>query len=552
MIHPHLSRATGAARGLLVLFGLAALPAAAQEITASEPFPALLSAPAREAADAPQPSPMFDREINRRGNPRAGEPDQGRGDTWDRVTPPDALSAHGVNGATSPPPTQDFDGNAFLGGSPPDMAASVGPDHVVQMTNATRVGIWDKDGTSVTTFLFGNLWDVGQPCRSNAGDPIVLYDEFADRWLLTQFGSGPNRICAAVSTTADPGGTYHLYQFNVPQFPDYFKFGVWPDAYYMSANEGSYTAYAFDRAAMLTGAPATFQRVTGQNNLLLPADANGALPPDGAPGLFYTMKDTAQHGVATDRLEVYRYQVDFATPANSSFALLQSIPVTPFAYTVCGFFNFNCVRQLGTAQRVDTISEWPMFRLAYRNFEDYEALVGNFTVGGGQGNVGAAVRWFELRDAGAGWVLHQEGTFDPPDGHDRWNGSIAIDADGNMALGYSVSSNTIAPRIAYTSRCAGDPPGTMRAEATIFEGTGANTSNNRWGDYSSMSNDPSANGVFWFTSQYYATGSTQWRTRLAELAIGCPSQLGDEIFIDGFDAFIDLIFSNGFELPPPP
>jgi hypothetical protein len=159
------------------------------------------------------------------------------------------------------------------------------------------------------------------------------------------------------------------------------------------------------------------------------------------------------------------------------------------------------------------VSEWPMHRFPYRNFGDHETLLGNFTVGGGQGEVGAAIRWFELRNTGGGWTLHQGGTFDPADGHDRFMGSIAMDGDGNIALGYSVSSSSLFPSVRYATRAPTDPPGTFQAEAVLINGRGSQTGSNRWGDYSAMSVDPANDCSFWYTNEGYATSSpTNWKT----------------------------------------
>lgn len=512
----------------------------------------LLSVEARSLPEPPDDT-AFIREINRRGNPNAGEPDQGRRGTWDRTNVPidPLIGAAPPAPSTTPPATVNVEGISNSGVHPPDVVGTVGPSHYVQMVNATTVRVLDKAGATLGSFTLGNLWPVGQTCRNNNGDPIPAYDQFADRWLLSQFRSAsPNRMCVAISQTRDPLGAYFIYTFDVPQFPDYFKFGVWPDAYYMSSNESAYAAYAFDRVRMLAGQPATFQRFTGQSNLLLPADIDGpTLPPAGTPGLFYTYKDNSFHGGGgVDRIELFSFNVDWATPANSSFTLIHSLPVAQFTYTVCGAFNFNCVRQLGTTQRLDTISEWPMFRFAYRNFGAHQSAVGSYTIGGGSGEEGGAIRWFELRNSGSGWSLFQEGTFDPGDGHDRWNSSIAMDQDGNMALGYSVGSSTIRPRIAYTTRLASDPPGSMAAEELLFQGTGVHTSNNRWGDYSAMTVDPLDDCTFWYTNEYMSGGSTAFRTRIGAFKIpSCGAPAGDDVFADGFEGVVDGLFADGFE-----
>jgi hypothetical protein len=441
---------------------------------------------------------------------------------------PDPLAFNSVNGGDTPPLDFSFEGTGNpvgCGGcSPPDTNGDVGPNHYVHSVNVTKIAIYDKAGTLLEgPFNLSTLWTSGT-CASNIGDPVVVYDSLADRWLLSQFGN-PTHMCIAISQTPDPTGAYHTYTFNVLNFPDYFKFGVWPDGYYMSANDSAFRAYAFDRDQMLAGQAATYQRFNGTNNFLLPADVDGPTPPPaGAPNIFYTHKDNSFHG-GVDRIDLYAFHVDWDTPANSTFTLEETLPISAFTYTACGFFNFNCVYQLGTAQRFSSIGEFPMFRLVYRNFDNHETLLGSFIVGGGLGEVGSALRWFELRNTGSGWSIYQESTYDPDDGHDRFNSSIAMDRAGNIALGFSLSSSAIHPSIHYTVRYADDPLGTMRTEAVMLDGTGSQTGSNRWGDYSSMSVDPADDCTFWYTNQYYATNSpTAWKTRIGVFTIpGCSS-----------------------------
>ena len=510
-----------------------------------------LSLPARELAVSSAGSVSVS--PRPRINPLAGEPDGGQRGTWNRSrVAADPLIGPPALGRT---PVLDFSfegvGNpeACNGCLPPDTNGDVGLNHDIQMVNATKVGIYDKTGTLLTpAFNLGTLWGVGT-CAANAGDPVVLYDQLADRWVLSQFNS-PTHMCIAISQTADPLGSYHLFTFNVGAFPDYFKLGVWPDAYYMGANEATYTSYAFDRVKMLAGdQTATFVKFTGQTNFLLPADHDGpTAPAAGSPGLFYTFKDNSFHG-GSDRLELFSLHADFVNPGSSTFSLTATLPITSFTYTVCGFFILDCVRQLGTTRRLDPVSEWPMHRFPYRNFTGHQTLLGNFTVGGGSGNVGAAIRWFELRNTGTGWTLFQEGTFDLGDGHDRFMGSIAMDGSGNIALGYSVSSNTMNPAIRYATRVPGDPLGTLQAEAVLINGAGSQTGSNRWGDYSAMGIDPADDCTFYYTSEYYpVSASTTWKTRVGAFRVGCgpvaPSlSINDVTVTEGNSGTVNAVFT---------
>ncbi len=470
-------------------------------------------------------------------NPLVGEPDQGRRGTWNRAeVPPDPLSARSVAAATAAPaPLFTFDGTGNPTGcggcSPPDTVGDIGPNHYVQIVNATKVMVFDSTGAVVEgPYNLGTLWTSGN-CAGNAGDPVVNYDPLADRWVLSQF-AGPSHLCFAVSTSPDPADSYNVYTFDVVQFPDYFKVGVWPDAYYVGANQSSYAAIAVEREKMLAGLAASSVRFTGGANLFLPADVDGVEPPPaGSPGHLYTYLDNSFHG-GSDRIEVWDLAVDWTAPGGATFTLAANLPVAAFTYSVCGFFNFNCAKQPGTTQRLDTVSEWPMFRFAYRNRGAFESFVGTFTVGGAASEVGGAPRWFEVRKSGSAWGLFQEGTYDPADNHDRYMGSAAEDSAGNLALGYSVSSTALAPAIRYAVRSPADPLGTLGAEATLIDGAGSQTGSNRWGDYSALGVDPADDCTFYYTNEYYpTTASTTWSTRIGAFRLpGC-----DTLFFDDFE-----------------
>jgi uncharacterized repeat protein (TIGR01451 family) len=449
----------------------------------------------------------------------------------------DMLAARGANrqGGRTPAPNRNFAGIGATGIAPPDTNGDIGPNHYVQMVNS-MFAIYSKAGTLLTgPTNINQLWaGAGGRCQvTNSGDPVVLYDPLADRWLLSQFAlPAPYAVCVAISRTPDPTGAYYLYEFPMAEFPDYIKFGVWPDAYYMSTNEGApigggtplVGAFAFDRIRMLAGQSATFQKFQVQRNFMLPSDLDGPTPPPaGAPNYFYTiMDDTFWPSVGfpgVDRLEGWEYHVDFSTPANSTFALVHSLPTTPFNYLVCGFFQFNCI-QLPAGEKVDALAEYPMWRLAYRNFGGHEAMVSNFTVKVGSPDR-AGIRWFELRKTGAaGWSIYQQGTH-APDNDQRWMGSIAMDRSGNIALGYSVTGTSVFPSIRYATRLFSETLGLLQPEATLIAGGGSQTNgSNRWGDYSAMSVDPTDECTFWYTNEYYASSSQRsWSTRIGAWTI---------------------------------
>jgi subtilisin-like proprotein convertase family protein len=432
--------------------------------------------------------------------------------------------------SSMPLPILSFDGQPNgCGCAPPDTDGEVGATQYVQMTNG-GVQVFDKvTGASILgPVSTASFWSgFGGVCENNGhGDPVVLYDQIAQRWLISQFASATSNItdeCIAVSTTSDATGTYNRYGFHLGSaFYDYPHLGVWPDGYYMSMNvfNAAGTAYlgpqpyAFDRAKMLAGAPVTTFISTAAPlgdtfAPMLPADLDGStLPPAGAPNPFVLFPDSGNY-------DIYRFHADFTTPANSTFTAVANPPAAA-GFTAACTAGRNCVPQSGnvSSDRLDGIADRLMFRLAYRNINGHESLLGNYTV---QSNSVTGVRWFELRNVTSGTpIVFQEGTYQP-DTDWRWMGSIAMDANGNIALGYSASSPTINPQLRYAGRLAGDPIGTLpQAEAHLFDGAGHQTgTSGRWGDYSDLTVDPVDDCTFWFTSEYYSTtGSFAWKTRI--------------------------------------
>lgn len=443
-------------------------------------------------------------------------------------------SSKEYNGPFSPSGiNKNFDGvpvDASYAVMPPDPSGDVGPNHYVQMVNL-RTQIWDKNGNSLAgPFNSSQFWQtLGPPySTSNDGDPIVLYDEIADRWLVTQFAlpnypNGPFYQLLAVSTTPDPTGTYYQYAFSFANMPDYPKFGIWPDGYYMSANQfssgtlnyvGTYVA-VFNRSVILTGGAATmiYFSLGTSTFSFLPSDCDGTAPPAGAPNNFLMTYNTTSGSGASD-LDIYQFHVDWTTPANTTFT-------GPLLLTTPTLSEPNTVPQLGTTYKLDNLADRPMNRLQYRNLGTHEAMVVCQTVNAGAGRAG--MRWWELRKTTGNWSIYQEGTYAPNDELYRWMGSIAMDQGGNIALGYSASGSTIYPDIRYTGRAASDPLGTMTVSETIIHASGGpqTTSNQRWGDYTQMTVDPSAAGTFWYTNEYIpSSGSFNWRTRIASFSFG--------------------------------
>jgi hypothetical protein len=405
------------------------------------------------------------------------------------------------------------------GCAPPDTNGDVGPNHYVQTVNSA-FQIWNKSGASLYgPAAINTIWSgFGGPCQTrNDGDPVVLYDQLAGRWLMSQFTSAaPYNECIAISQTGDPTGAWYRYAFQLStsNFPDYPHFGVWPDGYYMSVNQfnnGSTYAgprpYVFDRAKMLLGQPATFQ--TTANALgssvspIHPADLDGAiLPPAGTPNFFVRFGSS---------IGLYKFSVNWTNPAATTWT--NSANLTAAGFTQLCTTTRNCIPQPSTTTRLDGIGDRFMHRLAYRRFSDgRESMVINHSVNAGSGVAG--VRWYEIRNPSTTPSIYQQGTY-APDSAYRWMGSIAMDKDGNMALGYSVSSSTVNPSIRYTGRLATDALGAMpQGETTLLAGTGRQVGVNRWGDYSSMSIDPSDDCTFWYTQEYNNSGAWAWSTRI--------------------------------------
>jgi len=441
--------------------------------------------------------------------------------------------------------------------APPDTIGEVGPNHYVQAVNATQFGIWNKSGTLLAgPVSLGSLWGTGR-CSSNLGDPTVNYDQLADRWVLQQFaqdGAGAS-FCIAVSRTATPGITaadYYLYEVRTANFPDYPKLGVWGDAYYLTTYESpDLGLYALDRTAMLAGtAPATITcAVSGSQCLrssipalgapgirdtrVLPADVEGpTAPPTGTPGLFVRTVDSQQDpNNPTDRVDVYTATVNWTT---QSWTISPPTALAPNAFDtmLCnrnGAGFRDCIPEPGSATNsVDALSNRPMMGLKYRQLAGHASLVFNQTInvaghfpGIATGEV-AGIRWYELRNSGAGWSIFDQGDFTPQNNPGsnaalihRWMGSMSIDRMGNLAVGYSMVNinnapgQALFPSIAYAGRLTTDAPGTLNTETFVAASTAAlSGSGNRWGDYSAMSVDPADDCTFWYTT-HLASGDTR-------------------------------------------
>jgi hypothetical protein len=420
-------------------------------------------------------------------------------------------------------------GSFTVNHAPPDTDGDVGPDHYVQIVNAD-FAVFSKTGMPLYGPVPTNtLWSgFGGGCQTNNdGDASVLYDPIADRWIITQFSvsTPPYLECVAVSKSGDPTGAYYRYAFQYTNFPDYPKMAVWPDAYYATFNQfnAAGTSFlgglvcAYDRTAMLSGAPATQQCFSVGTSFggLLPADMDGGRqPPAGSPNYVLSL------GASVNQLAFWKFHIDWTTPANTTLTGPTTLATANFSEACNGG---TCIPQSGTTQQLDSLADRLMYRLAYRNFGDHESLIVNHSVTAG---TSAGVRWYELRlDASHNPSVYQQGTY-APDSNYRWMGSIAQDQVGDMALGFSVSASTLNPQIHYTGRLSNDALGTLgQGESVIINGTGSQLASlSRWGDYSAMSVDPLDDCTFYYTNEYLnANGTFNWQTRIGSFKFpSCP------------------------------
>ncbi len=456
---------------------------------------------------------------------------------------------------------------------PPDSNAAVGRTQIVENVNEW-LGVYSKDGTQLLLNGLGKIAvGIKGPCDPSDqqssgrrwGDPVVLYDKGADRWIASYLANLPPSqtwyLCQGVSMTPDATGAWNTMAFAYPPqnvnhngtvtldtiVPDYPKLGVWPDAYYGTYNMIDISTKpntllgaqvcAFDRGAFLSGgrAQSVCFQMPATVESLLPADLDGSRAPDAGEPNFLA-------GIASpSALNLYRFHVDFAFPFNSGVSVPYAIGVASFS-EACG--GGACIPQNGTSQSLDSLGDRLMHRLAYRNFGDHESLVASHSVAAGGV---ASVRWYEIRcPNGNGTIttgcpggvpyVFQQGTL-PTDGNYRWMGSVAMDGSGNVALGYSVSGMSLYPSIRFTGRAVRDAPGQMQAESTILTGQGSQFGFScdadpncaaRWGDYTSMAIDPADDATFVYTNEYYqAAGATCsngvtpafWHTRIASFSI---------------------------------
>jgi hypothetical protein len=500
-----------------------------------------------------------------------------------------------------PPVGASFEGmnnsQACDGCIPPDPTGAVGPNHYVQMVNSS-FAIYSKSGALVSPPKHINsLWSAvpNSTCAPhNNGDPIVIYDQLADRWLLSQFtvqsGTENYAECIAISQTSDPTGSYWLYQFDESSdtFHDYPHIGLWPDGYYMTTNlfpnsgllfSSGAGAWAFERPKMLAGQPARYvyfdetplatQTYTPGGQL--PTSLEGKnLPPTGAPNYFVEVDNANQPNTPPaaglhDEMHIWKFHVDWTNPGSATFGLGSTspapapgipgqyaanagqpnfvLPIADYVPVPCQFVSGpSCIPQkVAQAQPpefLEALGDRLMYRVTYRNFGDHEALVVSHTAlapaDQPDGAQRAGVRWYELRSLSGTPLVYQQSTFAPLDPTSlngplwRWMGSAAMDHGGNLAIGYNASGPNYFPSMHYAGRLVSDPLNELtQGEAVLFAGLGIEVAvpdylqRNRWGDYSTLTVDPTDDCTFWYTNEYINTNtpsdailSIDWHTRI--------------------------------------
>ena len=414
--------------------------------------------------------------------------------------------------------------------SPADPSIAVGPNHVIQMVNGASGAlftIYNKSGVQLVapTYL-DNITGKG-----GLGDPVVLYDHLADRYVMTEFvnknETQSQGLSIAVSQTSDPTGAWYIYFFSTGNsFPDYPKFSVWPDAWYAKTNDFNNnnnftgaTVYAFDRRAMLNGVASvsmqSFNVGMGYRDYsMVPVTLQGnTLPSAETGGLFAYLQEDAWTGSSVDSIGLVEFNVDFTTPANSEIVNRASIPAAAYSSKICGAARSQCIPQPNTTVMLEALDQRIMNQPVYRNFGNYEGIVFTNIVNNGTGI--SSLRWYELNNSNGNWNIQQQSTYLPDNVH-RFMPCISYDSRGNIALVYNVSGTGTFPGISFTGRKKCDAPNMMTyAETSLATGTASNI-NSRYGDYNHLVCDPDGK-TFWFTGMYNLTN--RWSTRIVSFTL---------------------------------
>ena len=437
---------------------------------------------------------------------------------------------------------------ANQGATPSDPTGAVGPNHYVVAYNSA-FKIFDKNGNVLVNDTALHSIFTG---TNDDGDPIVLYDRFADRYLITEFdlSSSPNKLMVAVSQGPDPVNSgWYVYRFNVNDMPDYPKYSIWSDGYYITANisnpQSSNVVFALERDKMLNGD--TTARIVGFS---LPGAANSGfyspsgfnvlgnqLPPPGNAPIVY-LQDDSWAGVSDDHLKIWNINMDWNNITNSTISQPQIITTTDFNSVFDNGSFSNLMQPNGT--KIDALQATIMFMTNYRRFANYNSVVLNFVVNS-DGNGKAAIRWYELRQDNDGdpWYIYQEGTYADPSGHNTFAGSISMDSQGNIGLGYTIVSATQVPELRFTGRYASDALGQMTLAPDVVTPGVQSDPSTRYGDYSQLTVDPTDDKTFWFIGEYFKNNRRVDQVGVFKIASDFPNDVG----VSGLVAPVDGVLS---------
>lgn len=414
-----------------------------------------------------------------------------------------------------------------------DPTGAIGPNHYVYAFNS-GFGILDRSGNvlvpeaSLATLFPGE----------DLGDPVVVYDRYADRFIIMEFSNTPNGFLIAVGQGPDPvNDGWFTYRFNTGSFPDYEKLSIWGDGYYVTANkdQGSITTsevvYAVERDEMLVGNPNAqligFPLPGASNNgFYSPGGFNATgptLPPVGVPHPIVYMQDDSWSGVSQDHLDIWNVSVNWNNPSSSSISAPQQVTTASFDAVFNGG-SFNNLDEPGSGPNIDAIQATMMYMTNYRRFGTHNSAVMNFVVDVSGNDTRAGIRWYELRQTGDNqpWTIHQEGTYSQPN-YSVFCGSIGMDFQGNIGMGYTIVSSSIFTSLRYTGRLVSDPLGTMTvAEQTIVNGNAqTNRPDGRYGDYAQLTIDPTDDLTFWHIGEYMSgSAATVRKSHVAAFQIG--------------------------------
>jgi uncharacterized membrane protein len=448
-----------------------------------------------------------------------------------------------------------FSGIGFTAKIPPDENLSVGinttganPQTQIVLTVNTSYTVYSTSGSGIkggylSSSFFGGL--TNSLCSTtDGGDPIVLFDKLDGRWIISQLAYDSaftdNHLCLAISQTSDATGAYDAYDFSFgSNLPDYPKLAVWPDGIYFSANiynsNGAVLQFtggqacSFPRSNVANPPPSghiTFScspaNDAGIYNIL-PADLEN--PPGTASlpsGPDYYMQYVDNLSPSSGNI-LRLYQFD---PNAGSLNIVNNLTVNDF-HDACG--GGTCIPQYGTAQQLDSLGDRLMYRLSFRSYGDHDQMVANHSVQIDSSDNQTGIRWYVVRrDQGGAFYVNKESTFSPDVSTYRWMGSIAQNSNGDLGLGYSTSGVTSVPGISVTGLKNGTDA-LMELGQRMYNGSDQSYQGtySRWGDYSSVSVDPSDDCSFWYTNEYVKPPVLSfdflWQTVVGKFSFGTCS-----------------------------